>query len=121
MPTIRRSKMKLAPEKVAALMASARRIDAQEAGEIKAQGRESVLPAIRPRFPHDRATAQGRPESVATSRWTNSPPARGIAKPNLSRLENSTATVPTLDTLERYALAVGYTVNLSLTPTHAKR
>ena len=45
--------------------------------------------------------------------------ATGIAKPNLSRLENSPHSTPTLDTLERYARAVGMTVRVNLTAADA--
>jgi transcriptional regulator with XRE-family HTH domain len=51
----------------------------------------------------------------------------GIAKPNLSRLacgepsrtENSEHTAPTLDTLERYARAVGMTIQIELAAADA--
>ena len=43
----------------------------------------------------------------------------GIAKPNLSRLENSDRVVPTLDTLDRYAQAVGMTIHVELAAADA--
>jgi transcriptional regulator with XRE-family HTH domain len=43
----------------------------------------------------------------------------GIAKPNLSRLENSIHSTPTLDTLERYARALGMTVRIELADASA--
>ena len=38
----------------------------------------------------------------------------GIAKPNLSRLENNQRSAPTLETLHRYAQAMGMAVRVEL-------
>jgi transcriptional regulator with XRE-family HTH domain len=43
----------------------------------------------------------------------------GIAKPNLSRLENNQRIAPTLDTLDRYAHAVGLAIKTELVPASA--
>lgn len=43
----------------------------------------------------------------------------GIAKPNLSRLENSAHSTQTLDSLERYARALGMTIHVELAAADA--
>jgi DNA-binding phage protein len=116
MPTIRRSKMKLSPRRIKALKALGRKIDAADSGSIRARAHEvfnrhewvrTVVDALK-------ATRQLRGLSLADlARLT------GIAKPNLSRLENSIHSTPTLDTLERYARAVGMTVRIELADTSA--
>jgi hypothetical protein len=111
MPIIRRSKKKLSPRRVKTLKALARKIDAEEGAEIRAQAREI--------FKHHR-WLRGVVDALKTQRQRRgislADLARltGIAKPNLSRLENSTHSTPTLDTLECYARAVGMTVRVQL-------
>jgi hypothetical protein len=116
MPAIRQSKMKLSPRRIKALKALGRKVDAADSGSIRAQAHDvfnrhkwvrSVVDALK-------ARRQRRGLSLAgLARLT------GIAKPNLSRLENSIHSTPTLDTLERYARAVGMTVRIELAEASA--
>ncbi|MGD0460879.1 MAG: helix-turn-helix transcriptional regulator [Tepidisphaeraceae bacterium] len=116
MPAIRRSKKKLSPRRIKALAALARKIDAEETAAIRAQAHEIFdrhrwLRAVVDSLKIQR---QRRGLSLAgVARLT------GIAKPNLSRLENNTHSMPTLDTLERYARAVGMTLRLELVDASA--
>lgn len=116
MPTIRRSKMKLSPRRIKSLKALGRKVDAEDSPAIRAQAHEvfnrhkwvrSVIDSLK-------ARRQSRGLSLADlARVT------GIAKPNLSRLENSVHSTPTLDTLERYARAVGMKVRIELADASA--
>ncbi|MEO6437297.1 MAG: helix-turn-helix transcriptional regulator [Tepidisphaeraceae bacterium] len=115
MATIR-SKKRLTPRKIKSLKVLARKIDAEESASIRARAgavfaRHERLRAILQTLKARRLT-QGM-SLAALARAT------GIAKPNLSRLENSDHAAPTLDTLERYARAVGMTIHVELTSAHA--
>jgi transcriptional regulator with XRE-family HTH domain len=93
-----------------------RRADAEDAAAIRAQAHEVYNRHKRVRGVVDalKARRQRRGLSLADlARLT------GIAKPNLSRLENSIHSTPTLDTLERYARAVGMTVRIELADASA--
>lgn len=107
----RNTHAKLTPAKLRSLKLLAERIDADEASEIKAAGRaaftehERMLSVIRSL----KAERKRRGLSLADVAAVT-----GIAKPNLSRLENSEDTTPSFDTLQRYARAVGKSLRLNL-------
>lgn len=111
MKKIRKSSKKLTATQLIALQDQARLVDANESDSIKAKGREvfakheqllDIVAALK-------AERERRHISLAElSEQT------GIAKPNLSRLENSTHTQPRLDTLRRYASALGKMVKVEL-------
>jgi DNA-binding Xre family transcriptional regulator len=108
--------MKLSPRQIKALKALGRKVDAEDSPAIRTRAHEvfnrhkwvrAVVNALK-------ARRHRRGLSLADlARLT------GIAKPNLSRLENSIHSTPTLDTLERYARAVGMTVRIELADTSA--
>jgi cytoskeletal protein RodZ len=111
MKQIRKSTKKLTAKQLKAVQDEARLIDTQEADEIKAMGREvferhekvlSIVAQLKAEREHQHVTL------ADLARQT------GIAKPNLSRLENSTRTQPKLDTLSRYARALGKRVKVEL-------
>ncbi|HVT90222.1 MAG TPA: helix-turn-helix transcriptional regulator [Tepidisphaeraceae bacterium] len=111
-----RTRKQLSPRKVKVLHELARRIDTKESNRIRAQGRtlfkrhaslRTIVGALKQQRLH-----LGLSLSDIARRT-------GIAKPNLSRLENSEHAAPTLDTLERYARAVGMTVKTELVTADA--
>ena len=114
MPSTKQSKLKRAPpgaRRVRNLKALALKIDTEELSSIRARGRaafarhEELRSIVRKL--KERRLSQGMSLSVVAR-------AIGMAKSNLSRLENSDRTTPTLDTLERYARALGMTIRVSL-------
>lgn len=116
MAAIRHSKNKLTARKIKNLKALVRKIDANEATAIRARGRAafarneqlySIVQALKARRLSQNMSL------AALARKT------GIAKPNLSRLENSPHAAPTLDTLERYARALGLTLHIELAAADA--
>lgn len=112
MPEIRRSNKKLSPEQIKMLKAKAKQIDRQESTDIKARGRAVFDHHQRLRAILKLLIAERKRRKLSLADLAER---TGIAKPNLSRLENSAATTPTLDTLERYAQAVGKTLRVELT------
>ncbi|HEX4054368.1 MAG TPA: helix-turn-helix transcriptional regulator [Tepidisphaeraceae bacterium] len=111
MPAIRRSKKKLSPRRIKTLKALARKIDTEDSAAIRAQAREVFNRHQWLRRVVDDLKAQRQNRGLSL---TDLARLTGIAKPNLSRLENSVHSTPTLDTLERYARAVGMTVRVEL-------
>ena len=111
MAAIHRSTKKLDSTKVRQLKKLACRIDRNEGSAIKAQGRAMFLQHERLRAILRALIAERRRQGLSLSDLAQR---TGIAKPNLSRLENSTTATPTLDTLERYARAVGKAVQVDL-------
>lgn len=111
-----RSKKPLSARKISALKQLARKIDASEGNAIRSRGRaifqrhESLRAMVRALREERRRRGLSLSEISART---------GIAKPNLSRLENSEQISPTLDTLERYARAVGMTVRAELVAADA--
>jgi DNA-binding Xre family transcriptional regulator len=118
---VRRSSKKLPAEQVRQLKRVAERIDRQERDAIRRKGR-----AVKAR--HDRlrdivgvlkAERQRRGLSLAEVGERS-----GIGKSNLSRLENDPDPNPTIDTLLRYADALGCAIQISLSepqPPHRRR
>ena len=112
MPTItRKTHPALTPQRIAELSELAKKIDREEAGEIKAEARKIFL---RHKTIRDLITAlkQARLDKKLTLEEVGE--RSGIGKANLSRLENMPAPNPTLDTLLRYAEAVKVQLRVSL-------
>ena len=111
MPKIVRSTNKLSPSKVRAFRDVARRINGEEASAIKARGREIFKQHEQLRAILQDLVAQRQRQGITLTELASR---TGIRKSNLSRLESSTSTTPTLDTLERYARALGKTLHVEL-------
>ena len=111
MTNIKRSKRTLTREQVKAFAAAAQETDAEEIAQIQARGREIFRRHERIRTLIEALKAQRVSEGLSLAEIARR---CGISKPNLSRLENNTRATPTLDTLERYARALGKTVHLEL-------
>lgn len=107
----RRTHPALTRQRVAELSELARKIDREEAEQIKAEGRaiflrhETVRQLIR--AVKDARLAKGLSLSEVGER-------SGIDKANLCRLETDLEPNPTLDTLLRYAEAVGVEMRVSV-------
>ena len=108
---VRRSSKKLSAERVRRLKRDAERIDREEGDAIRRKGR-----AVKAR--HDRlrdivqvlkAERQRRGLSLAEIGERS-----GIGKSNLSRLENDPNPNPTMDTVLRYAEALGCAIRITL-------
>jgi DNA-binding phage protein len=112
----RRTKKTIGIRKIKNLKALARKIDAEESAAIRTRGQAAFA-----RHEQLRSIVQTLRERRLSQGLTLAAIARksGIAKPNLSRLENSDRIVPTLDTLERYARAVGMTIHVELATANA--
>jgi hypothetical protein len=102
---------RMSSARIKALKALARRVDAEEGAAITARGRtvfrrhermRALVAALKAR-----RLERGLSLAAVAART-------GIAKPNLSRLENSVRAAPTLETLERYARAVGLALRVEL-------
>jgi DNA-binding Xre family transcriptional regulator len=110
---MRRSKKTLPAQRVRELKREAQRIDSDEADAIKQQGR-----AIKAR--HDQLRNVARILKTERERLgislTDVAARSGIAKANLSRLENDPHPNPTVDTLVRYAQALGCRLDIRLEP-----
>ena len=111
MPEIRRSKKTLSGEQLRKLKASATAIDRDESPAIRQRGKAIFDHHQRLRSILDQLIAERKRRGLSLTALAE---LTGIAKPNLSRLENSDHTTPTLDTLERYATAVGKTLRVEL-------
>jgi len=112
MPTqTRKTHPALTPQRIAALTALAKKIDREEADEIKAQGRAFFLrhATLRNLIMAMKQRRLDRGLSLADVGERS-----GIGKANLCRLENDPSPNPTLDTLLRYADAVGATLRISV-------
>lgn len=99
------------PEEVRRLKELARRIEAEEAPAIKARARaafarherlQAILQVLR-----EERNRLGLSLADVSART-------GIDKANLSRLENDPAANPTIDTLQRYAEAIGRQILIQL-------
>ena len=101
----------LSPTQVKTLKALARRVDAEEGAAIKARGRAVFRRHAAIRQIVD--TLKSRRMEMGVS-LTEMAERTGMAKPNLSRFENSERFSPTLETLHRYAQALGMLVRIEL-------
>ncbi len=108
---MKRSQHKLRPDQVKAFAATARKVDAQESQEIQDHAREVFHRHEEIRALIDALRAVRRRQDLSLSDVAR---LSGISKPNLSRLENDMRAAPTLETLQRYARALGKTVHLCL-------
>jgi len=106
-----RPRKKLNPAQVRTLKSVAQDIDKHEGPAIKARGREVFQRHARIREIIDTLKARRLEKGLTLA---DIAARSGIAKPNLSRLENNRRTAPTLDTLHRYAQALGMTVRVEL-------
>jgi len=107
----RRTHPALTPRRITELSELARKIDREEAEEIKAEGRAILLrhETVRKLI---RAVKQAR---LAKGLSLGEVGERSsIGKANLCRLENDLDPNPTLDTLLRYAEAVGVELRISV-------
>ena len=116
MAEIRHSNKRLSAAKVRALEALARKIDAEERSEIVARGRVVFRRHRWLRGLVDKLKEQRKRAGLSLADVARR---SGIAKPNLSRLENDLRISPTLDTLQRYARAVGKDVHVELVDADA--
>jgi DNA-binding Xre family transcriptional regulator len=116
MAPIRQSKNELAPRKKKILNALARKIDAGESASIRARGRAAFARHEQLRSIVQALKARRLSRSISLAVLARK---TGIAKPNLSRLENNRHAVPTFDTLERYARALGLTLRIELAAADA--
>lgn len=98
-------------QKIAELSALARAIDRDEAQEIKAAGRAILL---RHQTVRKLITSLKEARMARHLTLTETGEQSGIGKANLSRLENDPTPNPTLDTLLRYAEAVGIQLHIHL-------
>ena len=110
------SKTRLSPRKLLSFKGLARKIDAEESESIRARGRAAFARHQRLREIVQTLKALRLKKGLSLSAVARK---SGIAKPNLSRLENDVHAAPTLDTLERYARAVDMTIQLQLAAAHA--
>ena len=102
---------KLAPERVRALKQLATKIDAEEGPAIRAMARAAFRRHERLMKIVQQLKAERQRQGLSLDELAER---TGIAKPNLSRLENSTRTAPTFDTLHRYAQALGKAIRVEL-------
>ena len=116
MPIIRRSSKKLPSARLAELERLAERIDREEMDSIRAKGR-----AIRARHSALRdAVSFLRAERERRGLSLNDIGERsGIGKSNLSRLENDPNPNPTMETLMRYAEALGVELRIMIAPRNS--
>jgi len=103
--------MTLKPEEVRRLKREAERIDREERDAIKRRGR-----AIKARHEHLRdivAALKAERQRLGLS-LAEVGERSGIGKANLSRLENDANPNPTVNTLLRYAEALGRTIRIDI-------
>jgi len=106
-----RAPKKVTAAQIKAFKALAVRIDQREGADIQAKGRDLFrrhgMARDIVRKLKERRVGLGVSLADLSERT-------GIAKPNLSRLENNERSSPTLETLHRYAAALGMTVRVEL-------
>ncbi|HMO26409.1 MAG TPA: helix-turn-helix transcriptional regulator [Tepidisphaeraceae bacterium] len=102
---------KITPEKIRELSELARKIDREEGAEIKARGRAALArhKAIREIISAIKAMRVEKKMSLVDVAERAQ-----IDKANLSRIENMVHENPTIDTILRYADAVGVKVSFSV-------
>lgn len=111
--TKRKTHPALTPQRITELSQLAKKIDCEEGEELKAMARAMFLrhETIRDLITALKAARMHRKlglEEVGEK--------SGIGKANLSRLENHPSPNPTLDTLLRYADAVGVDLRVTVSP-----
>lgn len=116
MIAVRKSKKQLSARKIKSLKALAGKIDVNEGADIRARGQLAFARHERLRSIVQMLKARRLRQGLSLAAVARR---SGIAKPNLSRLENSDHAAPTLDTLDRYARAVGMTIQLELSTANA--
>jgi DNA-binding XRE family transcriptional regulator len=111
MDTIRKSRPKMTPQRVAALSKLAKKIDREEGDLIKAKGRAVFArhAAMQQVIALLKAARLEQGLSLAEVGESS-----GIGKANLSRLENDASPNPTWDTIARYAESVGRRLQVSV-------
>jgi DNA-binding Xre family transcriptional regulator len=102
---------RLAPADVKAYKKLARRIDEEEGDEIRAMGKEIFKRHGIAREMVHRLRAKRLENAMSLTELSLR---TGIAKSNLSRLENNERVSPTLETLHRYAQALGLKMRVEL-------
>ena len=108
---MKRSQDKLTADQIKAFSAVARKVDVEESREIKHQAREAFRQHEGLRILIDALKSVRLRRKLSLSDVAR---LSGISKPNLSRLENNVRSAPTLETLQRYASALGKKVRLQL-------
>jgi DNA-binding XRE family transcriptional regulator len=114
---MKKSTKKISVTRVRSLKNLAQQIDGEEAAAIKRKGR-----AIKARHDQLRDLARILKEERQRLGVSLSEVAKrsGIEKGNLSRLENDPHPNPTVDTLLRYAAALGRTIHIGLRPDRSR-
>ena len=109
--TKRRTHAALTPQRLAELSKLARKIDREEAEEIKQEARGILLrhETVKSLIGAVKQARLDKGMSLAEAGERSS-----IGKANLSRLETDLDPTPTLDTLLRYASAVGVKLHVSV-------
>lgn len=111
MNIIKRSSRQLDPSRVKELAALAQKIDREEGGEIRERGKEVFRRHAELRSVIDELRACRKSKGISLNELAVR---SGISKPNLSRLETNIRMAPTLDTLQRYASAIGKALRIEL-------
>ena len=109
--TLKAARRLISAARIKELKSLAGRIDREEGAAIQARGRAVFRRhrAMRQVVASLKARRMERGLSLADVAAKT-----GIAKPNLSRLENNERTSPTVETLQRYAQALGMVVRVEL-------
>ena len=102
---------KLTSARIRALHAQGKRIDSEEQPAIKSRTRRAFAQHQTIRTLIDTLKSRRLEQHLSL---TDLASRTGIAKPNLSRLENNHRASPTLDTLQRYAHAIGMKIHVTL-------
>src|ERR1041384_5250010 len=116
MAKTRRSEKSLSARKLRALDQLARRIELDERPSINEMGRAAFGRHDQLRSIVQKIKAHRVKQGLSLGDVAR---CSGIATPNLSRLENNPHLSPTLDTLDRYARAVGFAIQIELTAANA--
>lgn len=116
MASARKASRRLSKRKIKNLKALARKIDRDESASIRSSAQVAFA-----RHQQMRSIVESLKARRLQLRISLATIARrsGIATPNLSRLENAIHAAPTLDTLERYAQAIGMAIRVELTDANA--
>lgn len=104
-------KPRISIQQARALKQLAQKIDADEGPQIRTRARAAFRRHERLMRIVQQLKAERQRQGLSLDELAER---TGIAKPNLSRLENSTRTAPTFDTLHRYAQALGKAIRVEL-------